>query len=162
MSGTQGAHKLSDFSKRTNHWPFGRCSQPASDRSEPWHSAFYGQSGDCAIHQRRQGIHSFPFWSIWALRKVSELSSGRLRKLPVARQHMLQRKSKLAQELPCGTFINWATMGEQRGEKLFLDQPTFKGERRGLTRWPPDPWSFGKLSFFQTNPNLLNFLTVDT
>ena len=59
------------FSKWTNCWPIRRLSQLASDFSEPWHSAFYGQSGDCAIYQRRQGIHSFPFWSIWALRKVS-------------------------------------------------------------------------------------------
>ena len=92
---------------------------------------------------------------------VFKLSSGPLRKLPVARQQMLQRRSKFAQELPCGTFINWATMGEQLGENLFFDQPTFKEERSGLTRWPPDPWSFGKLSFFQMSPNLLNFLTVD-
>ena len=53
---------------------------------------------------------------------VFKLSSGPLRKLPVARQQMLQRKSKLAKELPCGTFINWASMGEQLGENLFLDQ----------------------------------------
>ena len=38
-------------------------------------------------------------------------------------------------------------MGEQLGENLFVDQPTFKGERSGLTRWPTDPWSFGKLIF---------------
>ena len=82
-------------------------------------------------------------------------------KLPVARQQMLQRRSKFAQELLCDPFINGATMGEQLGENHFLDQPTFKGERSGLMRWPPDPWSFGKMSFFQMSPNLLNFLTVD-
>ena len=74
---------------------------------------------------------------------------------------MLQRRSKLAQELPFGTFINWAAVGEQLGENLFLDQPTFKGERSGLMRWPQDPWSFGKLPFLQMSPNLLNFLKVD-
>jgi len=52
-------------------------------------------------------------------------------------------------------------MGEQLGESLFFDRPTFKGERSGPTRWPTDPWSFGKLEFFQMSPNLLNFLTVD-
>ena len=52
-------------------------------------------------------------------------------------------------------------MGEQLGDNLFLDEPTFKGERSGLTRWPTDPWSFEKLSFLQMSPNLLNFLTVD-
>ena len=70
MPRTQGEHKLSDF-QRPNCWAFRRWSQPASDSSEPWHSALYSQLGDCAIHQREQGIHSFPFWSTWALRKES-------------------------------------------------------------------------------------------
>ena len=52
---------------------------------------------------------------------VFELSSGPLRKLPISRQQMLQRRFKLAKELPCGTFINWAGMGEQLGENLFFD-----------------------------------------
>ena len=75
------------FSKRTNCWPFGRWSQPASDNSEPWNSTFYGESGDCAIHQRRQGIHSFPFWSIrpserclravkWSIEKTSRCKAA--------------------------------------------------------------------------------------
>ena len=42
---------------------------------------------------------------------------GPLRKLPVARQKMLQRRYKLAQELPCSTFINWATMGDSQHSK---------------------------------------------
>ena len=70
---------------------------------------------------------------------------------------MLQRRSKLAQELPCGTFINWTTMGEQLRENLFLDQPTFKVERSGLTRWQTDPWSFGKLSFFSDESQFTQF-----
>ena len=125
-----GSTQTFRFSRKSNCWPFGMWTQPAPDSSEPWHSAFYGQSGDCAIHQRRQGIHSFLFSSTLALRKASSSCQvGPLRKLPVARQQMLQRRSKLAQELPCGTFINWA-MGEQLRENLFLDQPTFKGEKK--------------------------------
>ena len=42
------------------------CSTPQSGQERHW----------CAIHQRRQGIHSFPFWSIWALRKVSSSSQA--------------------------------------------------------------------------------------
>ena len=38
---------------------------------------------------------------------------------------------------------------------------TIQRRRSGVMRWPTDPWSFGKLSFFQMSPNLLNFLAVD-
>ena len=70
---------------------------------------------------------------------------------------MLQRSSKLAQELSCGNFIKWTTMGEQLRENLFFEQSTFKGERSGLMMWPTDPWSFGKLSFFSDESQFAQF-----
>ena len=161
MPPTQGAHKLSDF-QRANCWPFVRWSQPASDSLEPWYSTFYVNRVIAQFTSEGRNPQFPILVDVGPQKGVFELSSGPLRKLPIARQQMLQRRSKLAQELQCSTFVNWATMGEQLGENLFIDQPTFKGERSGLTRWPPNPWSFGKLSFFQMSPNLLNFLTVDT
>ena len=96
MPQTQGAHDLSDFQR-------GRI---------------VGQSEGGAKARNPQ----LPILvDLGPQKGVFELSSGPLRKLPIARQHMLQRRSKLAQELPCGTFINWATMEEQLGENLFLD-----------------------------------------
>ena len=70
MPRTQGAHKLSNFQRgRIVGQSEGGVSQHHRARTLAFR--FYSQLGDCAIHQRRQGIHSFPFWSIWALRKVS-------------------------------------------------------------------------------------------